>query len=159
VSRPVIPPPPYAGGCLCGQSRYVLDARPLAVNACHCNDCKKLTGATNLLMILASRSAFTHTGAVDRWRKRADSGREIDIIRCAACGTRLWHEPLSSPALLFVAAGTLDDPSWAVPTSHIWIEKASPGVSMQDDTLKIEGQPASREMLMDAFTAIYGDGS
>ncbi len=157
MMRPAIPAPPYEGGCLCGAVRWRLDMRPLAVNACHCNDCKKLTGATNLLMILARRDAFTHAGAVQRWRKRADSGRELDIARCVTCGTRLWHEPLSSPALVFIAAGTLDDPSWAIPTSHIWIERASPGVAMQTDAIHVEGQPAERQMLMDAFTAIYGD--
>jgi len=31
-----------------GAVRWRLDARPLAVNACHCMDCKKTTGATNV---------------------------------------------------------------------------------------------------------------
>ena len=154
--RPPIPDPPYTGGCLCGALRWRLEERPLAINACHCTDCKKLTGATNLLMLVAKRDAFEAEGAGDVFRKEADSGREIDIVRCAECGTRLWHEPLSSPALVFIAAGTLDDPSWAIPTSHIWIEKASPGVVMQDDAVKIEGQPGDRQALMDAFTKVYG---
>ncbi|NWH08369.1 MAG: GFA family protein, partial [Alphaproteobacteria bacterium] len=115
-ARPPIPSPPYEGGCLCGKARYRLLARPLAVNACHCTDCKKLTGATNLLMLIAQAGAFAPGGgALARYRKRADSGREIDIVRCAACGTRLWHEPLASPEYVFIAAGTLDDPSWVVP--------------------------------------------
>lgn len=155
--RPPIPAPPYEGGCLCGAVRYRLSQRPLAVNACHCMDCKKLTGATHLLMLLAKRDGFAPLqGEVERYRKRADSGRELDIARCRQCGVRLWHEPLSSPALVFIAAGTLDDPSWAVPTSHIWIEKVSPGVLLQDDAIQVQGQPATREMLMDAFTAVYG---
>ena len=66
------------------------------------------------------------------------------------------HVVVVLPALVFIAAGTLDDPSWAIPTSHIWVERASPGVVMQDDAIKVEGQPASREMLMDAFTKVYG---
>ena len=156
TARPSIPNPPYTGSCLCGAVRYVLDARPMAVNACHCRDCKKMSGGTNLLMIVSQRGAFSHTGAVEHFRKPADSGREIDVVRCTRCGTRLWHEPLSSPALVFVAAGTLDDPSWAVPTSHIWVEKASPGVMMQDDAVRIEGQPAERQLLFDAFHAVYG---
>lgn len=157
MKRPAIPAPPYTGGCLCGDARYRLAARPLAVNACHCDDCKRLSGATNLLMILAAREAFSSEGGpVDRYRKRADSGREIDIVRCARCGVRLWHEPLSAPALVFVVVGTLDDPSWAIPTSHIWVEKASPGVLFQDDAIKVEGQPADRQTLIDAFTRIYG---
>ena len=155
--RPLIPEPPHEGGCLCGAVRYRLAAPPSAINACHCVDCKKLTGATHLLMLLAEREAFTAlSGETERFRKRADSGREVDIVRCKACGVRMWHEPLAAPALIFVAAGTLDDPSWAVPTSHIWIEKASPGVVFEDDAIKIEGQPPTREELMDAFAEIYG---
>ena len=157
TERPQIPNPPHHGGCLCGAVRYRLDAAPLAINACHCNDCRKLTGAANLLMVLAAREAFhKEKGEVTAWRKTADSGRQLDIVRCAVCGTRLWHEPLSSPALVFIAAGTLDQSDWAVPTSHIWIEKARPGTHFHADALTIEGQPASREMLMEAFTKLHG---
>jgi hypothetical protein len=158
MNRPPIPAPPYGGGCLCGAVRYRLDARPSGVNACHCGDCKKLSGATNILMLLAARETFVHEqGNVSRYRKRADSGREIDIVRCALCGIRLWHEPLSSPNLVFVAAGTLDESSWAIPASHIWAGKAAPGVRFEEDAIIVEGQPASRQALMDAFAKIYGD--
>ena len=156
MTRPPIPAPPYHGGCLCGAVRYALSARPLAVNACHCMDCKKLTGATNLLMVLAPRDAFVREGAVERYRKRADSGNEVDIVRCAKCGVRLWHEPLSAPQLVIVAVGTLDDPYWAVPTSHIFTRSVSPGVVIQDDALVLEGGPTDRRALFDAFARIYG---
>jgi len=158
MTRPPIPAPPYEGGCLCGAVRYRLNARPFAVNACHCTDCKRMTGATNLLMIVAPREAFSaNDGKVERYRKRADSGREIDVVRCANCGVRLWHEPLSAPALVFVAVGTLDDSGWAVPTSHIWAEKVSPGVTFQSDALIVQGQPAERQALFEAFQRVYGD--
>jgi len=156
MRRPQIPAAPYRGGCLCGAVRYALNSRPLAVNACHCDDCKKLSGATNLLMIMAERRAFLReTGDVDRYTKRADSGRDVDIFRCAKCGTRLWHEPHSAPNYMFIAVGTLDDPSWAIPTSHIWVEKASPAVSFEDDAIKVTGQPADRQTLIDAFARAY----
>src|SRR5262249_34986964 len=138
MKRPPIPAPPHRGGCLCGSARYRLDARPLGGNACHCDDCKKLSGATSIVMLLAAREGFVHEqGEVSRYRKRADSGREIDIVRCTACGVRLWHEPLSSPHLVFVAAGTLDNPSWAVPASHIWIGKAASGMRFEDDAITV----------------------
>jgi hypothetical protein len=156
--RPAIPPPPYEGGCLCGAVRYRVNAQPMAINACHCRDCRKLTGAANLLMVAVPRDAFHQmSGAVDRFRKRADSGRDVDLVRCAECGTRLWHEPLASPALLFFAAGTLDDPDWAVPTSHIWIEKAAPGTHFHSDAIQVQGQPATRDVLFDAFRAVYAN--
>lgn len=155
MHRPAIPPPPHAGGCLCGAVRYRFDARPSAINACHCTDCKKLTGATNLLMILGPREAFAFEGEVDRYRKRADSGNEIDIVRCAKCGVRLWHEPLSAPQMVIFAAGTLDDPSWVVPTSHIFTRSVSSGVVIQDDALVLLDGPTDRRALFEAFDRIY----
>jgi hypothetical protein len=110
-------------------------------------------------MLLGARDAFVHeAGDVECYRKRADSGREIDIVRCSHCGVRLWHEPLSAPQLIFIAAGTLDDPSWAIPTSHIFVDKASPGAVFQDDAIQVEGQPRERQQLMDAFSRVYGSG-
>ena len=156
TARPPIPAPPYTGSCLCGAVRWTLKARPLAVNACHCTDCKKTTGATNVVMLIANNDAFSFSGEIDVYRKRADSGRELDIKRCAKCGTRMFHHNLASNALVFIAAGTLDDSSWAIPTSHIWVEKISPGVAMQEDAIKVVGQPADRKILMDAFTKVYG---
>jgi hypothetical protein len=156
TTRPAIPAPPYQGGCLCGQVRYTLNARPLALNACHCTDCQKLTGATNFLVVIAPSEAFSSSGETQSYIKRADSGRELDIRRCPNCGTRLWHHNLSNPALVFVAAGTLDDPGWVVPTSHIWVKRASPAALIHDDALVMDGPPADRALLMDAFAKVYG---
>jgi len=156
TDRPPIPNPPYTGSCLCGAVQWKLDARPLAVNACHCTDCKKTTGATNVVMLIAKSDAFSWTGETHVYRKRAASGREMDIQRCAKCGCRMFHHNLASSALVFITAGTLDDSGWAVPTSHIWVEKISPGVVMHDDAIKVVGQPADRQILMDAFAKVYG---
>ena len=156
TQRPPIPDPPYTGSCLCGAVRWRLAARPLAVNACHCMDCKKTTGATNVVMLIAKSEAFSWTGETHVYRKRAASGREMDIQRCAKCGCRMFHHNLASSALVFITAGTLDDSGWAVPTSHIWVEKISPGVVMHDDAIKVAGQPADRQILMDAFLKVYG---
>jgi hypothetical protein len=157
MSRPPIPDPPYHGGCLCGAVRYTLKARPLTVSACHCMDCKRLTGATHNLSVTVLRSDFEHAGATTAYRKTADSGRQADVVRCAACGTRLWHEPLALPAMLFLMGGTLDDSSWALPVAHIWVEQASPDVKFRDDVVKVEGQPKDRQFMADAFNKIYGD--
>lgn len=153
--RPPIPSPPYEGGCLCGAVRYRLNHRPQTMGACHCDACKKMSGGTNLLVITAPRDALAHlSGEVQRFRRTAESGRQSDVVRCAVCGTRLWHEPLAFP-IVTIAAGSLDDPSWVVPASHIWIEKASPAAIMQDDAVKFEGQ-VPRDLQIAAFNKLYG---
>jgi hypothetical protein len=155
MSRAALPDPPYAGGCLCGAVRYTYAARPMALNACHCGHCKKLSGSDYIKMLIGERAHFTQTGETSVYRKRAESGREIDIHRCAQCGTRLWHEPLSAPQFVFVCAGTLDDTSWTTPTSHIWIELADPVVGMAAAAVRVNGQPADRQVLYDAFDRAY----
>jgi hypothetical protein len=151
MSRPPLPNPPYRGGCLCGGVRYAYNARPMGLNACHCDDCKRLSGSDYIKMILGEQIHLTHEGQTACFRKRADSGREVDIHRCAQCGTRLWHVPLASSQWVFVCAGTLDDTSWTQPTSHIWIERAGRGVALTKDAVWVEGQPADRQVLFDAF--------
>lgn len=149
-----IPAPPHRGGCLCGAVRYRFDAGPIATVACHCLDCQKLTGATNLLTLYVESEAFHHEqGEVASFRKRADSGREADYLRCATCGTRLWHQPLASQQWVMVAAGTLDDPSWVVPAAHIWVSRAAPSASIPDDVARWEKGPADRAELIAAFAA------
>jgi hypothetical protein len=156
IQRPPIPDPPYRGGCLCGTLRYSYDAWPLATVACHCRDCQKLSGATNLLTIYANRAAFRQEqGEPARFRKRADSGREADYVRCAACGTRVWHEALAAPQYIFIAAGTLDDPSWVVPAAHIWTSRAAPSARIPEGVYACELGPVDRAELIAAFDAAY----
>jgi hypothetical protein len=158
TQRPPIPKPPYEGGCLCGAVRYRLNAKPLTMTACHCDACKKMSGGTNLFVITVPRDSFEHLqGDVQRFRRTAESGNQSDVVRCATCGTRMWHEPQAFPVMT-IAAGTLDDPSWVVPATHIWIEKALPAALMQDDAVKFTGQPP-REAQLAAFKALYGDGT
>lgn len=156
-ARPAIPAPPHHGGCLCGAVRYRLMARPFAINACHCTDCKKSSGGAFGLFLHATTEMLEHeSGDLARYRKTAESGREIDIARCAACGTRLWHEPLAAPAFRFVAAGTLDESAWAIPTSHIWAKTRAPDVVIADDALVFDGPAPDRQLLWDRFAEIYG---
>ena len=107
-------------------------------------------------MVLAIREAFAYEGEVENYRRRAEfrGARSTScVVRPAVsgCGT----SRLRAPQFVFIAAGTLDDPSWAVPTSHIWTEVASPGVSFHDDAIAIEGQPSDRQILIDAFNRVY----
>jgi hypothetical protein len=151
-----IPDPPHHGGCLCGAVRYSFNARPLAVVACHCRDCQKLSGATNLLTIYAPRESFRHEqGELDRYRKRADSGNEADYFRCASCGVRVWHEPLTAPQLTMVAAGTLDNPGWAIPVAHIWTRSAAPTAVIPEGVPAWEKGPPDRAQLIAIFQKAY----
>jgi hypothetical protein len=158
MKLPPIPPPPHRGGCLCGAVRYRYDAAPVATVACHCRDCQKLTGATNLLTLYVDSADFRHEkGEISNWRKRGDSGREADYTRCARCGTRLWHQPLAALQWVMIAAGTLDDPSWVVPAAHIWVSRAGPSACIPEGAATWKEGPPDRSELIAAFRAANGN--
>ena len=99
--------------------------------------------------------AIAVTGEMASFRKTADSGREIDIFRCTACGARLWHRPVSYPQLSFVCTGTLDDVSWVVPTSHIWVASGTPTDTVTPDAIHFDGPAPDRQLLWDHFAKLY----
>lgn len=147
---------PFEGGCHCGAVRYGVTARPLAVNACHCNDCKRLSGGpAGLFLHLAKAALDVRGGPRDTFRRIGGSGNGINIERCAACGTRLWHLPEVAPDLVILCAGTLDDSRWAVATSHIWTEYAAADAVAAEDALVVEGFQTTRPELWDRFSQIY----
>jgi hypothetical protein len=136
--------------------RYQVTARPRAVNACHCGDCKRLAGAPFGVYLHVARKDFVPpTGALDVFRRRGGSGNQISISRCHGCGTRMWHEPDIAPDLVLVCAGTLDDSAWAIPTSHIFVKEVSPGsVALRDAWVIDEAAP--RPQLWDWFDGVFG---
>jgi hypothetical protein len=155
MTRPALPDLPLRGGCLCGAVRYDYRARPLALNACHCIDCKRLSGGSYFAVVQGEAAHLVHSGETLVFRKTADSGRQVDIHRCAQCGTRLWHVPVSAPHFRFFPAGTLDDSTWFVATSHIFTRSAQPDVLFAPDALVVAGPPDDRQAIWDAFNRCY----
>ena len=152
-----LPAFPIEGGCLCGAVRYRLNAPPLAVYNCHCRGCQRLSGATNDMSMPIRRETFEHLqGDVVSYDKRADSGRTVRMYRCAVCATRLWNEPLASPALLVLKPGTLDDMSWAVPVGNIWTQSRAPWVEIDENLVNFPAQPPDRQPLYDAWARAAG---
>lgn len=146
-----LPSFPVGGGCVCGAVRYQLTAPSLAVYACHCRDCQRSGSGPYAVYMIVPREAVGQTGGeLMRIERKADSGRLVPQIACAACGTRLWNDPPRFPETLVLRAGTLDDSSWARPVVHVWTQRRLPRVELGDD-LQFEGQVPSREVYFDAW--------
>ncbi|MEZ5998790.1 MAG: GFA family protein [Hyphomonas sp.] len=156
VDRPPLPAFPIEGGCHCGAVRYRVTAPPKCVNACHCTDCQRLTGSSHGLFLHVPAAELERlSGRFDVFRRTGGSGNRINIERCAACGTRMWHLPEAHPALVILCAGTLDDASWAVATSHIFVEEAIAGSAAAADALVVESFNSTRQAIWEHFAEIY----
>ena len=154
-----LPQFPIEGGCQCGAVRYRLKAAPLGIYACHCKDCQRFSGTSHTLsMVVHADDVQLLRGELFSFDKAADSGRTVRMYGCAACGTKIWNEPLATPALLVVRPGTLDDTSWARPVGNIWTDRALPWAAIDWSQPHFPGQPPNRQPLLDAYAAEIAKG-
>jgi hypothetical protein len=63
-------------------------------------------------------------GETQDYRSVADSGNVMHRRFCPKCGTPLFSEAEARPHLIFVRAGTLDDPEVSHPAMTIWTASA-----------------------------------
>ena len=152
-----LPQFPVEGGCQCGAVRYRVKAGPLTVYNCHCKDCQRSSGATNSMsMPILREHVALISGTLASYDKAADSGRVVRMFGCTQCGTKIWNEPLSSPNMLILKPGTLDDSRWAKPIGNIWTESRTPWVVIDTALTNFPGQPPDRQPLYDAWTRAVG---
>lgn len=143
---------PLAGGCQCGALRYEITAAPLAYYLCHCTECQRQSGsAFGGSMFVARSDLRMVSGTVKTWRRHHESGRLIDCVFCADCGTRLWHLPELRPTAAVLKPGTLDDTSWLKPVAHIFTRSAQPWIEIPEGMLRYSASPGD----MSAITAAW----
>jgi hypothetical protein len=120
-------PIPFSGGCACGAVRYTSTAGPLFSLNCHCRDCQRETGSAFAPILAVPREAFTVTrGRPKCFDVTADSGNVTRRLFCGECGSALFGEPGSSPEIVTIRAGSLDDPSQFRPAQDIFTASAQP---------------------------------
>lgn len=107
----------YAGGCLCGAVRFSASGEPVNVGWCHCNSCRKHSGAPASCYADYKRSAVEFTRGQPT---SFDSSPGVSRGFCAACGSTLTLEEGTAPDMLFLHIGSFDDPTRFKPvsTSH-----------------------------------------
>lgn len=130
-----------SGGCLCGAVRYRTDADPIITRLCWCRVCQYLALGNAAVSVCFPTQDMSITGEMRDFASTADSGNRMHRRFCPNCGTQLFSEAEARPHLIFVRAGTLDDPEIVRPAATIWTASA-PSWACIDETLpKWEGQP------------------
>jgi hypothetical protein len=141
-------PTGFEGGCACRAVRYRLRSAPLIVHACHCSECRRLTGAAFAVNALIE---------TDRLEKLEGEPREVPVIgtsgkpqaifRCPACAVALWsHYPGAGAKLAFVRVGTLDEPDRLAPDIHIFTSTKLPWVELPAGARAVPEYYSSKEV-------------
>ena len=116
--------PKIAGGCLCGAVRYEIDAEPITTRLCWCRTCQYFTTGNAAVSVAFPSSKISISGETQDHESTADSGSRMHRRFCPRCGTHLFSEAEPRPHLIFVRAGSLDDPNIARPEATIWTAQA-----------------------------------
>jgi hypothetical protein len=135
---------PEQGGCLCGAIRYEYDRWAVVwASHCHCRDCQRSTGSgfttffslpeINFRLLCGELKSFAVVG---------ESGEPLNRSFCPDCGSPIFSTTSTLPGLVFVKAGTLDDPAWVNPRSSYWSGSAQPWAPVNPELEAHERNPS-----------------
>ena len=109
------------GRCLCGSIRYETAAPVSPPAFCHCESCRRATGAHVVAWMTVDRQALRWLGHEPRWHASSPG-----VVRgfCTGCGTPLTYRHDSYGERIDLTIATLDDPAPFAPVDHIWMADA-----------------------------------
>jgi hypothetical protein len=129
------------GGCLCGAVRWESAEPPIVTRVCWCRDCQYFGAGSGTVNTCFRTATFTVTGETTDFLSISDSGNRMHRRFCPACGTPLFSQAEARPHLVFVRAGTFDDPNLAKPAMTIWTASAPEWATIDAELPHVEGQP------------------
>ncbi|MEP1521034.1 GFA family protein [Ascidiaceihabitans sp.] len=137
--------PPLTGRCYCSHTRLSASQKPDVVSYCHCNSCRRLSGApvaafaafakTTLTITPAPTRANTVTEGVTRWF-------------CPSCGAAVAAAYDYLPGQIYVPVGLWAQVESLEPTTHSHASSALSWLHLKDDMPRHTGS---------ARTTLLGD--
>ncbi len=123
-----------SGRCLCGSVRYEYSGEPEGATYCHCHDCRRATGGAYTVGVLTRANALRIvSGRVKGYTTTGDSGNTITREFCPECGSPLFTRAQLYPNLVWIKAGSLDEPGSIKPSHQIWTQCAVPWAYIKED--------------------------
>ena len=119
----------HEGGCLCGRIRYAIKGDPRWVASCHCQSCRRATGAAFATFLGVGRENFEVFQGIPMARA---SSPGVTRCFCPDCGTALTYENDKLPGEVHVLVGSLDNPAEFPPTLHVNVSEKLPWLVIDD---------------------------
>jgi len=107
------------GGCFCGDVRYRMAGTPLSSAICHCESCRRASGAPSVAWVSVERKDFE----ILKGSPVAYASSHGVVRRfCGRCGSALTYETAKHPDGIDITTITLDEPDRFPPTVEVWLE-------------------------------------
>ena len=115
--------PNGSGSCHCGRVSLTVTGEPRLVSMCHCQSCRKITGAFGLHAFF-NEDQVAMAGEVVRYTYPGGSGSAMCTFFCAHCMTRVKVQPQRLKGVVFVPVGVLDEATRLTPDVEVWRSEA-----------------------------------
>jgi hypothetical protein len=110
----------HEGGCLCRAVRFRAEGAPKWVLWCHCQSCRKHSGAPASVFVAFEHSAYkVSKGEITKFNSSPGVQRGF----CARCGSTLTCENERYPTEAHFHVGAFDRAPDLAPTGHIYREE------------------------------------
>lgn len=125
----------WDGGCICGQVRYRVRGPLADVIACHCRQCRRMSGHVYAATAVPQDAFELTESAGLTWYRSSESSRRGF---CCNCGSSLFfdhgpEEPIG------IAAGSFDgDPPLRM-AAHIYVDEAGKYYTIDDEVERYDG--------------------
>jgi hypothetical protein len=130
----------HTGSCRCGAIRFEAHADPFYTSYCHCNDCRRATGAPVAAFVgfRAEHAAFS--GETPATYGKAPVKRSF----CGKCGAPIAYFDTRLPDQIFMMLGAMDAPRNYPPSVQGYISEALPFFHIADDLPRMETNTVPR---------------
>ena len=123
----------FKGQCLCREVKYKLSEKPLFTQACHCKDCKVLTGSSYVINSSILENTLSIEGEISSTMKlQAGSGKSVKMFFCNKCGSYIYSDYESAIGRLNVRTQTLENSKTFLPQAHIFTKDKDEWVNLSN---------------------------
>ena len=132
-----------SGGCLCGAVRYRIDGEPLGMYYCHCQQCRRASGASFATNLIVHSESFALTDGEDLLAAYESSpGKRRHF--CSRCGSPIFSHDRATEAMRSVRSGTLDADPGLRPTMHFHVASKSHWFEITDPLPQLPRGPGQK---------------
>lgn len=122
----------FEGRCLCGQVRFQAAGKPKWVLWCHCDSCRRHSGAPASVFVSFAEDAVTMTsGAITMYT----SSPGVERGFCARCGSTLTCSNEKLPNEMHFHIGAFERAAELAPTGELFAGERLPWVEARSGTL------------------------
>lgn len=124
----------HTGRCECGSVAFTITADLVAPSACHCSQCRRLSGHYWSGTSVKHPDLTFTSDATLKWYRSSD---HAERGFCSECGSSLFYRPIDSDHVS-VAMGSLASPTGTALRRHIFVADKGDYYTIGDDIPKID---------------------